>query len=463
MMARRKARNTRLPRVKGYVRLWGRYVSARFLLTVLAAVPVFCALYTPVHPMVMRFWYARQTLPAFTLDSPYLAGYTGEARLLLPDGSLLYEGTVLGASAEGTGQLYHGGRLLYEGAFVENRYHGQGRLYAGDGRLLYHGSFANNVFQGEGVLYGEDGRVVYEGYFKDGLFEGQGKWRDGPLRYEGGFLAGLFDGNGKIYQNGALVYAGEFAEGLYNGSGTEYDPASGHKRFEGRYLAGERMEAGTVYAENGEPPAEPFIEEPVDIPVFFNPETLLGAGYDEVCTVLYENGVTVRAVSPPEDHFLLMDDVNGVMYALSINDATGEPLALTHVYLCGMSASRQVAVGMDTRQVKWPVIASREPGTVSEPEAAFGLALSNRHNGRLIALHEIGSVTLEAEERTLTVYFLPDPPPVPVVETDTAIVYPPDESTPQADPAPAPTPAPTPNPTPDPEPPGGIILFLKVE
>lgn len=134
------------PKIQGYIRLGRHYVSLTFLTvvyTTVFAVGVFYAL--ALHPTVMDFWYTRQSLPEFSIDSPYLASFAGRVRLLQTDGVILYEGDIDHAVITGKGQLYENGVLLYEGGFLENQYHGTGILYAPDGSVSFQGEFLSGV------------------------------------------------------------------------------------------------------------------------------------------------------------------------------------------------------------------------------------------------------------------------------------------------------------------------------
>lgn len=133
-------------KIQGYVRFGRRYISLAFLASAFTSLFALGVLYAlTLHPAVMRFWYARQTLPVFSINSPYLADFTGKARLLSRDGSLLYEGEIDKAVINGKGRLYENGVLLYEGDFLENCYSGTGCLYIPDGSVLFQGEFLDGL------------------------------------------------------------------------------------------------------------------------------------------------------------------------------------------------------------------------------------------------------------------------------------------------------------------------------
>ena len=179
---------TRKP--EGYLRIGKRYISHPFLLTVLLGFLALLTLYaTVLHPVVILAWYQLQAMPTFRLDSPYLAAYEGNARLVLLSGSLIYEGSLKEAAANGRGKLYDDNILIYEGDFVQNMYQGKGKLYNQDGFLLYEGDFIQNLYHGEGKLYNPDGYLLYDGEFVQNLYNGEGKLYNpnGSLLYAGGF------------------------------------------------------------------------------------------------------------------------------------------------------------------------------------------------------------------------------------------------------------------------------------
>ena len=510
----RNAHGTGSKKVPGYFRVFSRYISKRFLFGLLAVLIAAGVLYlTLAHSRVMQYWYDKQELPAFTLDSPYLAGYSGRAQLLLSDGTLLYEGDINEAIIEGNGKLYKDNILIYEGAFLDGKYSGKGTLYSDAGTLLYSGRFAENLYHGAGLLYNDDGTVLYDGMFENGqrhgagtlygtngevvydgmfennlyhgagtlhntetspaytysgtfsngeksgvgrlfrgdtliyegefahgLYEGQGKLRDGDKLYDGAFVAGLYEGMGKLYKNGALMYEGEFAAGLYNGVGTEYNPETGYKMFEGRYLAGERMAAGITYDENG--------EAPVVIPEYLDPISLLDMSYEDACVELFKAGISCRSITSLDGMLLLIDDAGSVVYNFVLDKDTAKPQYLAKVYLCNLSAVGGIVIGTDTDLVKHNVYATSAPGTLLGTEEAFALALSNRYWSRSAEISGIGSISYLVEDKLITAYYLPDtvPEPEPVqVGTE-------DDGTPIME-----------LPEPQPVRQGGMILFLKVE
>ena len=511
----RKKQNSGLEKVPGYFRLFGRYVSKRFIFGLSLILVIAGILYlTLIHERVVQFWYEKQELPEFTLDSPYLTGYTGRARLLLSDGSLLYEGDINEAVIEGNGKLYQDYILIYEGAFLDGQYSGTGNLYSDTGSLLYSGEFAENLYHGKGLLYNEHNSVIYDGVFENGqrhgagiqydekgdiiysgmfekdlyhgegtlhftekgkvytysgsfiegiksgtgrllqgnkllyegdfangLYEGQGKLHNGEKLYDGAFAAGLYDGVGKLYLNGSLMYDGEFAAGLYNGAGIEYNTKTGHKVFEGRYLAGERMAAGVTYDENG--------EAPIVLPEYLDPLSLLSSSYEDVCTALTKADVNYRLIPSLPGVLLLIDDAGGVVYSFILVKDTEEPGYLTKIYLCNLSAAGGIVVGTDTNLIQHNVYATSAPGTLPGTEENFALELSNRYWSRSAEITDIGSISYIVEDKLITAYYLPHLTSEPTIPDSGQIVG---EGEPVVS-----------APEPQPVRPGGLILFLKME
>ena len=147
---------------------FGGYISKRFLFVLLALFITAGVLYpTLIHPRVMQYWYEKQDLPVFTLDSSYLAGYSGRAKLLHSDGSLIYEGEFAHGLYEGQGKLRDGDKL-YDGSFVAGLFEGVGKLYK-NGSLMYEGEFAAGKYNGIGTEYNsETGYKMFEGRFLAG-------------------------------------------------------------------------------------------------------------------------------------------------------------------------------------------------------------------------------------------------------------------------------------------------------
>ena len=265
------------------------------------------------------------------------------------------------------------------------RYSGRAQILLSDGSLLYEGELI-------------DGK--YNGTFAFDEYEGQGKLYRGniPL-YVGAFVAGLYDGVGKLYENGSLLYEGEFAAGKYNGIGVEYNPEIGYKVFEGRYLAGERMAAGITYDENG--------EAPIVNPEFLDPLTLLGESYEDIDAAIIKAGISFSAVPPLDKIHVLIDDAGGVVYIFDVDVTTKEPLTLSKVYLCNLTAAGGIVVGTDTELISYSVHEKSIPGTLSCTEVPFALALSDcywRHGAKMAA---VGSISYVVDNKLLKVYYLP--------------------------------------------------------
>jgi len=288
---------------KNYIRFGSHYLSRLFLLSVLTGLLALIVLYSMVlHPIAVNQWLRFQSKPEFKLDSPHLASFTGVARLLLSDGSLLFEGRVEDAAAQGEGRLFEGESLLFEGEFSQNmfhgfgtlfssaglvrytgnfevnKFHGEGRLYDEYGNLKFEGNFINGIFYGHGTLHyvidgisytyaGEfaagaqtgfarlyrNGRLKYEGDFKDGVFQGAGHlyFDDGILQFTGGFSNGLFDGNGRLFfENGSLQYDGSFSAGMFSGDGRLFFE-NGSLQYDGGFSADMFSGSGRLYDENG--------------------------------------------------------------------------------------------------------------------------------------------------------------------------------------------------------------------
>lgn len=404
--------------VNGYLRIGSLYVSLVFLTSALLAAVAFGVLYmTALHPVFVALWYERQSMPAFSIDSPYLAGYNGKAQLYLPDGSLLYEGDVGGAVVSGSGKLYQDGRLLYDGGFAENLYDGQGTLYAQDGSVNYTGGFAENLPHGFGtqsfMLHKESycytgmfdagarsgegslskgGSLIYEGGFKDNARDGFGReYANGRLCYEGSFLHDVYEGEGKLFDgDGRLIYEGGFSDGKYSGNGTEYDPNTGYPVFQGKYFDGVRMEAGTEYDARGEPLVEATVNP--------DPLGLLDSTYMEALFALKENSAACRE-QPIDGRRLMIDEAGGAIYAFSLNEA-GEPDSVSEIYLCGLASAGGLIVGSDIGNtaelsVKIPEISAGE---------RFALTLSNTFWGKKTPEDELISIELEKDGLIVTAF-----------------------------------------------------------
>jgi hypothetical protein len=383
-MMRAKSGSFGLPPQKGYVRLWRRYVSKPFLYGLLLA--GFAAGYAFVlaaYPALMNAYYERIAVPTFALDSPYLAQYTGRARLVLPSGELLYEGDIAQAIITGNGVLYQDGAVRYSGAFVEGIYNGAGMLYASSGALVYEGAFANNLYEGQGKLY-----------------------EAGHLRYSGDFVAGVFEGMGRLYASasaapsaargpadGVLIYEGAFVGGLYSGMGTEYDPKTGLPLFKGVFLNGERTAEGTLYDENGEPV--------VTVPTYADPTTLLGADYKEVTVDLVKKSVAYQELAVGDRH-LVAEEESGVILAFVLDEA-GAPTVVGEVYLTGLSAVGDFVVGGQ-------IGPGNGEAVKSSAAEEYVLALANKAWGREVTMSDLEMRRQAVKGLTADVFYLPVQP-----------------------------------------------------
>ncbi|MDR1668767.1 MAG: hypothetical protein LBR76_02270 [Oscillospiraceae bacterium] len=371
-------------KIKGYVYLGSRYISLVFLFWLAAALIAAALVYAlGIHPSVMQWRYGRH--PEFSLLSPYLAGYSGRARLLGEDGTLVYEGFVENGTVEGEGRLYEDGALLYAGGFVGNQFAGEGTLYARDGSVRYRGGFDANLCHGQGTLY-----------------------ENGVLLYRGGFSGGLYEGTGTLYSGGSARYEGGFSAGLFDGEGTEYNPETGHPVFAGKFLNGERMEAGVEYGADGNPLASPepspepspFPEEtPEPLPPSrLNPLTLFGFAYIDVLSALAEDGTAYKEQVLEERH-LVADEENGVLYAFPFG-GDGQPGTLTEVYLCGLASAGGLVVGAD---IDGTGLKETPAGAAEQ----FALGLSNAYWGRGVRAGDMRGVLTGAERYGVAAFWLP--------------------------------------------------------
>jgi len=264
---------------RSYIRFGSHYLSRVFLLSALTGVLVAIVLYSMVlHPIAVNQWLRFQSKPEFKLDSPHLASFTGVARLLRLDGTLLFEGRVEDAAAQGEGRLFEGELLVFEGEFSQNMFHGFGTLFSSSGLVRYTGNFEANKFHGAGRLYDDYGNLKYEGNFINGIFYGHGVlhfviegisytyagafaagaqtgfarlYRNGRLRYEGDFKDGVFQGDGHLYfADGILQFAGGFSDGLFDGTGRLFFE-NGMIQYDGSFSAGMFSGNGRLYDDYG--------------------------------------------------------------------------------------------------------------------------------------------------------------------------------------------------------------------
>lgn len=281
-----------------YWKAFGLYFSKRFVIMSIVITGVFGYLgISYAYPWAEgKLWAA-----TIKVDSGKYAGFSGKAKIIDTDGTLIYvgrlekgnpngygtqynsDGTVLyegnfkSGKYNGEGRLYNSERvLIYDGEFVNNKYDGKGKFYNDIGRILYSGEFAagqksgkgveydpntglrtyygkfeNNVHQGNGVVFDKDGEsVLYEGNFEAGIYEGAGKlYQNGNLVYSGNFSNNAYDGEGSLYdtETGALVYTGGFKEGMYDGQGKLYDKSTSTVIYEGKFSKGKKQGEGSSY------------------------------------------------------------------------------------------------------------------------------------------------------------------------------------------------------------------------
>jgi hypothetical protein len=441
-------RKSKFPKVTGYIRTGNRYVSLSFIASALAAFLLFGTIYLIfAHKTIVCLWLEHQTLPKFMPDSPYLADYSGQAVLLLPDGTKLYEGELKNGVAEGFGELYENDELRYIGEFADNKYNGIGTLF--DGEKRYYGNFENNSFHGEGTLTNvvNGSQFKYIGAFKNGVKSGSGSlYRDGMIVYEGGFADNTYDGQGKEYLDGVLIYDGGFLAGRFNGDGTEYNPLTGFKLFEGKYSAGERMAAGIQFDEYGDLTVTPT--------KYLDPTSLLNSEYDDVLVTLIKATVSYREQIFDGKRFIV-DDLSGTVWELSTD---GDDARVTAVYLCGQGSWGTVIVGLDINDSKSKGTERIRPLTSSE---TFAMSIANTLLGKETLASELAVKVFtgkgsNGEAQTAAAFFVPPVEPEPEVVPELDLTA--EASEVKATPLPV---VQTKQPT-VPKP-GGKILFLKIE
>jgi hypothetical protein len=358
-----------MPPQPGYVRLGRRYLASSFIYATLIAILVLgYTVVLVVYPAVMNAYYASQALPAFQLDSPFLASYSGRAQLLGPDGGLLYEGDINQAVIEGEGLLYAKGKLRYSGSFKGGRYEGEGRLYSTSGSLIYEGAFFDNLYEGTGRLY-----------------------ERGNLHYAGDFVAGVFEGRGRLYASTALIYEGQFVGGLYNGEGIEYNPETGLRVFAGTFSDGERTADGTLYDDEGNPV--------VIAPGYIDPTTYLSRPYEEIVVEFTRAGRTYTEADVGTRR-LVAEDATGLLLAFDLDD-DGAPNVVCDVYLTGKSSYGSLVVGGQI-----------EPGEHKVPQAdaadQYALVLSNSLWGRDLTITDLALRDYSTDDLKVMAFYLPE-------------------------------------------------------
>lgn len=256
--------------LQDYAKMGSMYVSKQFLLKLVLAVCIFIFFITHyAYPFLRgRLWTAEMVV-----NTNAFYEFSGKARVLQKDGSLLYLGRLEQGSAEGMGEVYQEGKLVYKGLLSQNKYNGTGIFYENE-KKIYEGSFLNNAYHGEGTLYDkkgnkkfsgifeegkpkegtayfENGTMQYQGTYENGLYSGTGtlyaSGSDNVVQYQGGFVQNVFEGAGRLYQKGKLVYDGMFRNGLYDGAGTLYDSKTGNMVYTGNFSNGAYFGEGKLY------------------------------------------------------------------------------------------------------------------------------------------------------------------------------------------------------------------------
>lgn len=464
-----KTLNPKLPKLKGYFRVAGWYVSHWHVLLLLAAGLALGAVYIQaLHPMVVKFLISQKPLPEIVVNSMHMEGYSGMARLVHEDGSLIYEGSLTNGMVEGRGLLYSGDALVYEGEFKDNKYSGQGKLYSGD-KLLYEGGFAENRFTGNGTLYGGDGSpeyvgeflggekngkgrvyrgesLLYEGGFSSGLYEGEGKLYDiasGLLLYEGAFGGGAFNGLGKLYTKGLLLYAGSFAEGLYDGAGILYN-GGGEIVYDGQWALGRYEGQGRLYLDsslvyeggflgglyNGEGceyyPESGYLKytgrflsgEYMDSGIFYDekgrqiinlplltPEKLINLTYSETLDLIKDAGLEYSEMELDNSHVILIESISRII-RFSKDLKSEAPGRVIAVYLCGLDAQSGALTSMVLEDIKKALGEPVSPAEIA-PGAVeiLALTISNVFWGRNVAAENARGIQFRAGDREITVFF----------------------------------------------------------
>lgn len=256
--------------LEDYIKIGSIYLSKQLLLKFVLIVCILTFFITSyAHPFLKgKLW-----TEEMVVNTNEFYEFTGKAKVLQKDGSLLYLGKLQQGSAEGVGEVYEEGYLVYKGEFSQNQYNGIGTLYQ-NGKKIYEGSFLNNKYHGEGILYDkngnkrfsgvfedgkqkegvayfENGTMQYQGTYENGLYSGQGtlyaSGSNNVIRYQGSFLQNVFEGAGRLYQKGKLIYDGMFSNGLYHGEGTLYDNKTGKILYTGAFLYGAYHGEGKLY------------------------------------------------------------------------------------------------------------------------------------------------------------------------------------------------------------------------
>lgn len=259
-----------------YIRFGNTYYSKRLVFCIViltVALPILIHIYG-IPYLSGKLWEA--TIP---IDSSRLTDFSGKAKVLDKNESIIYQGQIEGGRINGYGKLYDEfGHLIYEGEFLEEEYSGEGQKYDEKGNLIYSGEFKKNMYNGQGTLYDiENGEIKYEGMFVNGKIEGKGfeykngaviysgEFRDGKyggqgikydkdsiVVYKGLFKNGKYDGEGVLFKkNGGIIYDGSFESGKYEGYGTLYNIKTSKLAYVGNFKDGKYDGAGKLFDKDG--------------------------------------------------------------------------------------------------------------------------------------------------------------------------------------------------------------------
>ncbi len=231
-----------------YIRIGSHYVSKKLLVILLFLLVAGVACLVKIVPDLINKDIVLQE------GSVEAAEFSGKAKLLDKNGTLLYKGTFADGKYDGKGRLFKNKAPVYEGGFADNKYSGSGREFYPDGKIKYDGEFINDRYNGLGTFYYDNGKntVKYTGDYKNGNCNGQGKSYDNQndLIYEGEFQDGEFWGKGiKYFPDRSPQYSGDFENGAYSGEGIEYY-SSGTPKYKGTFLDGKYDGSGALFDEN---------------------------------------------------------------------------------------------------------------------------------------------------------------------------------------------------------------------
>lgn len=195
--------------LKDYIPVGNYYFSKKLLfmaaLFIIAAIPVIIKLLPPDPAKT----------PTLRQGSSRALDFTGKAKLLNKDGSLIYEGEFAAGAFQGDGKQFSSGKLLFQGNFDGGMRTGPGKEFYPNGTVKYQGEFQNNRYSGVGSLFASNGAQIFSGNFQNGLYYGAGKLLDaqGNLIYEGQFVNGKREGLGTLLDpKEGTVFKGYFAD-----------------------------------------------------------------------------------------------------------------------------------------------------------------------------------------------------------------------------------------------------------